>query len=282
MGEGDAIKQQGIIGLGGGQVNWRTAVDNTAYTANANHYLIAWTNLTAGRTLTLKDASTLDAGQTYIVADDSGLASTHNITIAPLVGTIKGAANVKLASNYGQLLVWSDCTNWHSSSDLSGKVDVVAGKGLSTNNYTTIEQTKLTGIAAGATQNATDADLRDRTTHTGSQAITTVTGLQAALDGRLSKSLCDTIADAVNYTLARRRGTQFGTATSQRIGFFNATPVVQSTATTDLGTALANVGLRASGSAYPISTSGTGAFTGVHSLTETNVRSGSFETPQLP
>lgn len=42
---------------------------------------------------------------------------------------------------------------------------------------------------------------------------------------------------------------------------------MQSTATTDLGTALANVGLRASGSAYPISTSGTAAFTGVHSLT---------------
>lgn len=42
--------------------------------------------------------------------------------------------------------------------------------------------TKLAGIAPSATQNAPDADLRNRTTHTGSQAISTVTGLQTALD----------------------------------------------------------------------------------------------------
>ena len=44
--------------------------------------------------------------------------------------------------------------------------------------------TKLGGIAAGATANATDAQLRDRGTHTGTQAIATVNGLQAALDGK--------------------------------------------------------------------------------------------------
>jgi hypothetical protein len=44
--------------------------------------------------------------------------------------------------------------------------------------------TKLAGIATAATANATDAQLRDRTTHTGAQAISTVTGLQAALDGK--------------------------------------------------------------------------------------------------
>lgn len=44
------------------------------------------------------------------------------------------------------------------------------------------DKTKLDGIVAGATKNATDAQLRDRSTHTGSQDISTVTGLQAALD----------------------------------------------------------------------------------------------------
>ncbi len=44
--------------------------------------------------------------------------------------------------------------------------------------------TKLAGIATGATANATDAQLRDRTTHTGVQTIATITGLQAALDGK--------------------------------------------------------------------------------------------------
>lgn len=46
------------------------------------------------------------------------------------------------------------------------------------------DKTKLDGIAAGATANATDAQLRDRATHTGTQAISTVSSLQTALDGK--------------------------------------------------------------------------------------------------
>ena len=53
-----------------------------------------------------------------------------------------------------------------------------------TASYTTALDTKLSGIATGATANATDAQLRDRATHTGAQAISTVTGLQTALDGK--------------------------------------------------------------------------------------------------
>lgn len=49
-------------------------------------------------------------------------------------------------------------------------------------------KTKLDGIAAGATANATDAQLRDRSTHTGTQAISTVTGLQTALDNKINTS----------------------------------------------------------------------------------------------
>jgi len=40
--------------------------------------------------------------------------------------------------------------------------------------------TKLAGIATGATANATDAQLRDRSTHTGTQAASTITGLGGA------------------------------------------------------------------------------------------------------
>ena len=64
------------------------------------------------------------------------------------------------------------------------KVDKVVGKGLSTEDYTTAEKTKLSGIAAGATANSTDVQLRDRLTHTGTQAINTVSGLQTALDSK--------------------------------------------------------------------------------------------------
>lgn len=53
---------------------------------------------------------------------------------------------------------------------------------VSTFNYT--DKVKFNSIASGATVNSTDASLRDRTTHTGVQAISTVTGLQTALDAK--------------------------------------------------------------------------------------------------
>lgn len=47
---------------------------------------------------------------------------------------------------------------------------------------TPAQETKLAGIATGATMNDTDANLRQRSTHTGTQAISTISGLQSALD----------------------------------------------------------------------------------------------------
>lgn len=70
-------------------------------------------------------------------------------------------------------------------SALAGKVDTVVGKGLSAEDYTSAEKTKLSGVATGATANSTDATLLARANHTGSQAIDTVTGLQTALDAKL-------------------------------------------------------------------------------------------------
>ncbi|MCC6478338.1 MAG: hypothetical protein IT552_03935 [Sphingomonadaceae bacterium] len=47
------------------------------------------------------------------------------------------------------------------------------------------DKAKLDGIASGATVNAPDAQLRDRSTHTGDQPIGSVTGLQPALDAKV-------------------------------------------------------------------------------------------------
>lgn len=49
-------------------------------------------------------------------------------------------------------------------------------------HFTSTEQEKLAGIATGATANDTDTNLKSRANHTGSQAISTVTGLQSAID----------------------------------------------------------------------------------------------------
>ena len=59
---------------------------------------------------------------------------------------------------------------------------------LSGESFTTAEKNKLAGIASGATANATDAQLRDRAGHTGTQPISSVSGLQTALDGKAPAS----------------------------------------------------------------------------------------------
>lgn len=75
-----------------------------------------------------------------------------------------------------------------------------------------------------------------------------------------------TFADAKNIAFNTTTGTKIGTATTQKIGFFNATPIVQVGATIDLGVVLSNLGLRAAGTAYTITTSGAVSFTGTIGL----------------
>jgi hypothetical protein len=102
--------------------------------------------------------------------------------------------------------VWNG-TAWVNSGGTAGAVTAVTGAApITSTGGTTPEigitdattaargamsaadKTKLNGIATGATANATDAQLRDRATHTGAQAISTVTGLQTALDAKLDDS----------------------------------------------------------------------------------------------
>ncbi len=41
-----------------------------------------------------------------------GGAATNNITVTPQTGTIDGAANVVINTNYGSVRTYSDGTNW--------------------------------------------------------------------------------------------------------------------------------------------------------------------------
>lgn len=70
---------------------------------------------------------------------------------------------------------------------LLNKVNRVTGKQLSEENYTTAEKDKLNLVQPEATKNSTDAQLRDRTTHTGVQPISSISNLQTELDSKLTK-----------------------------------------------------------------------------------------------
>ena len=103
-----------------------------------------------------------------------------------------GSTNV-CAGNDSRL---SDSREW--SADTVSQAEAEAGTATTRRAYTALRvfqaiaawwagsaaKTKLDGISTGATANATDAQLRDRSTHTGSQAISTVTGLQTAIDAK--------------------------------------------------------------------------------------------------
>ncbi|WP_197435402.1 hypothetical protein [Agrobacterium vitis] len=65
------------------------------------------------------------------------------------------------------------------------------------------DKVKLDGVATGATANATDAALRDRSSHTGEQAMATITGLIAALAAKATPAdISAAIAALVNSSPA--------------------------------------------------------------------------------
>lgn len=67
----------------------------------------------------------------------------------------------KYLDENGLLYFWQ-----HLKTLLAGKVDTVSGKGLSTNDYTTSEKTKLGGIASGAQVNVIESILVNGTAAT--------------------------------------------------------------------------------------------------------------------
>jgi len=72
------------------------------------------------------------------------------------------------------------------------------------------------------------------TDETNTQAVFTITDATGAV--QLETGL--TIADATDIVLNGTTGTKIGTATTQKIGFYNATPVVQPTALTTVETSV--------------------------------------------
>lgn len=79
------------------------------------------------------------------------------------------------------------------------------------------DKVKLNGIAAGATKNATNAQLRDRATHTGEQPISSVTGLQNALDGKVENNDPRmTNSREWTATVVSQAEAEAGTATTRR------------------------------------------------------------------
>ena len=82
-----------------GSLPGRTAVANVNYTQLATDVVIAYTSLTAGKTVAL---IAIADKQTVMIKDEAGTAATDNITITPPSGkTIDGASSLVINTAYG-------------------------------------------------------------------------------------------------------------------------------------------------------------------------------------
>jgi len=106
-------------------------------------------------------------------------------------------------------------------SDVANKQPLATVLTNTTASFTTAQETKLAGIATGATANSADATLLARANHTGTQATSTVTGLDTALAGKqpLATVLTNTTA---SYTTAEQAKLS-GIATSATANSADAT-----------------------------------------------------------
>jgi hypothetical protein len=78
------------------------------------------------------------------------------------------------------------------------------------------DKTKLDSVQTGATANSTDAQLRDRSTHTGTQAVSTISGLQGLLDAKAplaSPTFTGTVSGSFSGALAGNASTATALAT---------------------------------------------------------------------
>jgi hypothetical protein len=96
------------------------------------------------------------------------------------------------------------------------KVDKVAGKGLSTNDYTTTEKNKLAGIANGANKTIVDSSLSNTSTNPVQNKV-----VNAALGNKVDKNSRITITNTTDLTLSSfgSEALSIGTSTGQNLGF---------------------------------------------------------------
>lgn len=95
----------------------------------------------------------------------------------------------------------------------SGSGDVVGPASATDDNIATFDTTTGKLIQDGG---ATIAQVRDRSTHTGTQAISTVTGLQTALDGKAASSHTHTASEVTDFDTEVSNNTDVAANTAAR------------------------------------------------------------------
>jgi hypothetical protein len=201
---GESILGDGNIAVAGGgavfSVNGQTgAVDLNAADVGADAAGTAASAVAA-------HVAALDPHSQYTTASEAAAAAPVQ-TVAGRTGNVAltksdvGLANVDNTSDANKPISTATQTA------LNGKLDTShAGTGgaAHANATTTVagfmsagDKTKIDGVASGATANASDSALRDRSTHTGTQPASTINDFNTAADARIAAASINALADVV-------------------------------------------------------------------------------------
>lgn len=155
---------------------------------------------TAAARANLGAEAAIAAGTTaqYLRGDKTWRDFATDVRAAVLTG-LSTATNAAVAATDTVLAAFGKLQaqiNGHFGSGGTAHSNAVAGGAAGF--MTGTDKTKLDGIASGATANSTDAVLLSRANHTGTQAISTVSGLQTALDSKQATLVSGTNIRTIN------------------------------------------------------------------------------------
>lgn len=158
---------------------------------DSNRVVINAPGIAAGEytSATRPAANTVAAGTEVIMTDDGRRRyySDGSAWVA-VSGAGGGATNLTTTAAASQVTV---------NSDTGTDAVIPAADGTNAGVMTSAMQTKLAGIAAGATANSSDATLLARANHTGTQAAATISDFSSAADARVAAAAATGTGDLV-------------------------------------------------------------------------------------